>query len=144
MIRPRIYNVESEGPTFPAHPRISFPLCGLDWLACGSAAMAFDPICGDGTAHAVREAILAAAVIRAAESGDERTKLQSHYQARLLAGFERHLLLCMNFYHSGFGGPWWEREAAALEDGVAWCRKHRGNFSDFQFRLQGSELVAVN
>ena len=35
------------------------------WLACGTAAMAFDPLCGDGTAHAIREAILASAVIRA-------------------------------------------------------------------------------
>ncbi len=32
--------------------------------------MAFDPICGDGTAHAIREAILAAAVIRALARGD--------------------------------------------------------------------------
>jgi hypothetical protein len=58
----------AEDGTFPASPRIAFPLCAPGWLACGSAAMAFDPICGDGTAHAMREAILAAAVIRALEN----------------------------------------------------------------------------
>ena len=31
---------------------------GSGWLACGTAAMGFDPICGDGTGYAVREGIL--------------------------------------------------------------------------------------
>jgi len=48
---------------FPAHPRILSSLSGDRWLACGTAAMAFDPLCGDGTSHALREAILAAAII---------------------------------------------------------------------------------
>ena len=38
-------------------------MCGPGWLSCGTAALSFDPICGDGTGHAVREGILAAAVI---------------------------------------------------------------------------------
>ena len=37
---------------FPAYARITSPLGASGWLACGTAAMAFDPICGDGTAHA--------------------------------------------------------------------------------------------
>ncbi len=144
LIPARVDEFEGEGPRFPAHPRISSPLCGPGWLSCGTAAMAFDPICGDGTGNAVREAVLAAAVIRAAEGGEQLEKLLAHYEARLLAGFERHLALCRSFYQVGFGGPWWESAAASLEDGVAWCRKKRGEFPDFQFRLQGSELVAVN
>jgi hypothetical protein len=50
---------------FPAYPRILSELCGSGWLACGTAAVAFDPLCGEGVANAVREAILASAVIRA-------------------------------------------------------------------------------
>lgn len=144
LIRSRLGELDREGPTFPAHPRVSVPLCGADWLACGTAAMAFDPICGDGTAHAVREAVLASAVIRAAEGGEEPEKLLPHYQARMMAGFERHLVLCRQFYRTGFGGEWWDTEAAALDAGLAWCREQRAEFSNFQFRLQGSELVAVN
>jgi flavin-dependent dehydrogenase len=67
-------------PEFSASPRIPAPLCGPGWLACGSAAMGFDPICGDGTAHAVREAILALAVIRGGDHG-----MPAHYEARLTA-----------------------------------------------------------
>ena len=46
---------------FPAHPRMADPLCEPGWLACGTGAMSFDPLCGDGTGHAAREAILGAA-----------------------------------------------------------------------------------
>ena len=74
------------------------PLGANSWLACGTAAMAFDPICGDGTAHAIREAILAAAVIRALANGGPADELLAHYEARLTAGFHRHLTLCRQFY----------------------------------------------
>jgi len=47
-------------------------LRGPDWLACGTAAVAFDPICGDGTAQAMREAILGCAVITAIGEGGDR------------------------------------------------------------------------
>jgi hypothetical protein len=45
------------------------PLCAPVGWPAEPAAMAFDPICGDGTAHAIREAILASAVIRALANG---------------------------------------------------------------------------
>lgn len=53
---------QSRVVAFPAYARISSPLGAPGWLACGTAAMAFDPICGDGTANAIREAILSSAV----------------------------------------------------------------------------------
>jgi hypothetical protein len=71
MIAHQITGIGSGSSEFPAYARIASPLCAPGWLACGTAAMAFDPICGDGTAHAIREAILASAVIRAiAKDGD--------------------------------------------------------------------------
>jgi hypothetical protein len=51
--------------------------------------MAFDPIYGDGTAHAVREAILAAAVVRAISAGGDAAEPLRHYEARLMLGFQR-------------------------------------------------------
>ena len=86
---------------FPCYPAIAQPLTGADWLACGSAAMAFDPICGDGTAHAVREAVLAAAVVRAAEEGEPWEDVREHYESRMILGFRRHLALALSFYRLG-------------------------------------------
>ena len=67
---------------FPAHPRVAWSLAGSHWLACGTAALAFDPLCGDGTGHAIREAILAAAVLRAIQRGANVDELLNHYIRR--------------------------------------------------------------
>jgi hypothetical protein len=119
------------------------PVCAPGWLACGTAALSFDPLCGDGTGNAVREAILVAAVIRAATAGEDVDRLLAHYRARLIAGFARHLAMCRGFYLSGNCGPWWERELALLEEGIAWCSQALGAGSVFQYRLSGFELQAI-
>jgi hypothetical protein len=134
FIAPRI---EGVGSAFPAYPRIMNPLAGDHWIACGSAAMAFDPLCGDGTANAVREAILAAAVIRAGEEA------VPHYEARLLAGFQRHLATCVEFYQSGGAGAWWGMETAALRTGLEWCAARSRSFGPYRYQLQGFDLVPV-
>ena len=64
LIREQIAGYQPAAAQFAASPRIVEPLGGPGWIACGTAAMAFDPLCGDGTAHAIREAILASAVNR--------------------------------------------------------------------------------
>jgi hypothetical protein len=128
---------------FPAYPRMVDPVCAPEWLACGAAALSFDPLCGDGTGNAVREAILATAVIRAAAAGESVDGLLTHYRARLMAGFARHLELCRGFYVSGNRGPWWEREIAALDEGIAWCGRTLGAGNVFQYRLKGFELQAI-
>jgi len=127
---------------FPACPRIASRLSGPGWLACGTAAMAFDPICGDGTANAIREAILACAVIRAAAEGADVEDVFRHYEGRLTAGFQRHLALCRQFYRSGHGGPWWDSETAALDDGIEWCAKMIGSRPEFRYQLRGFNLEA--
>ena len=128
---------------FPAYPRMVSPLSGPGWLACGTAAMAFDPLCGDGTAHAIREAILASAVIRAVEKGDSTDEILSHYEARLTAGFRRHLVLCREFYKSGARGPWWDAELESIEQGVAWCDSRLSAHSAFRYQLKDFELHAL-
>jgi hypothetical protein len=131
------------GAAFPAYPGIVDPVCGPGWLACGAAALSFDPLCGDGTGNAVREAILAAAVIRAVAEGGSVDRLLAHYRARLIAGFLRHLELCRGFYVSGNRGDWWERELASLEEGIVWCGRALGANFVFQYRLTGYELQAI-
>jgi len=124
---------------FSASPRMVLPLGGEGWIACGSAAMGFDPLCGDGTAHAVREAILASAVIRAADLGEPVEELVRHYEDRLRAGFQRHLAQCREFYLSGGVGGWWKEQVECCEEGLRWC----GAASGFRYRLEGLELKRV-
>ena len=103
--------------------------------------MGFDPLCGDGTAHAVREAILASAVIRAADGGGDTGELFAHYEARLTAGFHRHLAQCREFYASGGTGEWWTAEAAACLEGMKWCAARMTRA--FRYQLIGLELKRV-
>jgi hypothetical protein len=146
LIGPQVDRIDEHSGEFPAFPRIVAPLCGAaeqSWLACGTAAMAFDPLCGDGTAYAVREAILAVAVIRALADGVPMADLFAHYNARLTAGFHRHLTECAGFYRSGGTGDWWRAEYDAVERGLKWCSERMSAFPAFRFRLSGFALEAV-
>jgi hypothetical protein len=143
LVASKAVSIRGEPAGFAAYPRIAEPLCGPGWLACGSAAMAFDPICGDGTGNAVREAILAAAVIRAVTRGEDVDSLLRHYQARLVAGFRRHLEHALAFYRRGHGGEWWDHEARALQSGLEWCSQKLAATPPFRYRLNGFELERV-
>jgi 2-polyprenyl-6-methoxyphenol hydroxylase-like FAD-dependent oxidoreductase len=138
-----IANVDRSSSEFPAYARIASPVCAPSWLACGTAAMAFDPICGDGTAHAIREAILASAVIRALANGGPAIDLLSHYEARLTAGFRRHLAECRQFYRSGGTGPLWRSELEAIHRGIEVCTTALANHTGFRYQLRGLELETV-
>jgi hypothetical protein len=144
LIAARIASLGEPASEFSASPRILSPLCGSGWLACGTAGMAFDPICGDGTAHAVREAILAAAVVKAISGGEDETRLLRHYEARLLAGFQRHLMTSMDFYRSGNTGPWWDQELGLARHGLEWCAARANNLGPFRYRLSGFELLSID
>lgn len=143
MIANEIANVSETTGEFPAIPRIVSPLCGPGWLACGTAAMAFDPLCGDGTAHAIREAILASAVIRAIAKEGVNDDLLAHYEMRLTAGFRRHLALCLDFYLRGSSGPWWQHELKSIQEGIAWCDARLTAHRKFRYQLRGFELHAL-
>ncbi len=140
VVATRVARLAEASPQFPAHPRIANRLTGQNWLACGSAAMAFDPICGDGTALALRAAILASAVIRAVAKGGDRAALLEHYEARVHAGFGRHVELCRDYYRRGFGGAWWDRELAALDGGLA----YNSTAQPFRYRLLGFDLAPLD
>lgn len=143
VIANQVAEIGASSGEFPAYARIASPLCAPGWLACGTAAMAFDPICGDGTAHAIREAILTSAVIRAVVNGGSPDALMSHYEARLTAGFQRHLMLCRQFYQAGGSGSLWRAELRAIDQGVEWCISRLSRHSSFRYQLRGFELEAV-
>jgi hypothetical protein len=148
LIQEQIAEHRPAAAQFAASPRIMSPLVmppsgEPGWIACGTAALAFDPLCGDGTAHAVREAILASAVIGAAARGEDPVPLLAHYEARLVAGFRRHLAHCLEYYASGFGGPWWKAEAESTAQGLEWCARRLSSHTTFRYRLNGFELQAI-
>jgi hypothetical protein len=140
VVAPQTGQANAAAGKFPAYPRIVSPLAGENWLACGTAAMAFDPLCGDGTAHAIREAILAAAVIRAAA---KQPDVRAHYGARLTAGFRRHLTLCAEYYRTGGAGKWWQAELQSIEHGLAWCDRELADHGEFRYRLADFELQTL-
>jgi hypothetical protein len=141
-IAPRIDLLGGRSGEFTACPRILSHLCGDRWLVCGAVALGFDPICGDGTAHAIREAVLASAVIRAIADGGDAPALYAHYEMLLTAGMRRHLALCADFYRAGGQGPWWQTEREALEEGYRWCTSKLAGAEEPRYQLRGFELVA--
>ncbi len=127
--------------TFPAYPRMTDCITGPGWLACGTAAMGFDPICGEGAGNAVREAILAAAAVRACMAEPAReAEVLNHYSTRLRAGFHRHLLACRQFYTTGGDSQWWRSETEALDRGIAWSASLLQVAPPPKFRLNGFNL----
>ncbi|MBT2187277.1 hypothetical protein [Sphingobium nicotianae] len=137
----RLDQVNIASAQFEVCPRILTSLQGEDWLACGTAAIAFDPICGDGTAQALREAVLAAAVITAWRDGGDPAALRTHYESMLIATMRRHLRLCADFYRSGGTGPWWDAQMASLADGFDWCTARLATLPEPRYQLQDFRLV---
>jgi len=141
LIAPVVDPIGGSSRPFRAAPRLHLPLVGDDWLACGTAAIGFDPICGDGTAQSVREAILASAVLTGIAQGGDRGALLSHYQAMLIAAMRRHLLLCAQFYADGGQGDWWRTQHEALMQGHHWCTGLLATLPEPQYALHGLRLV---
>ena len=141
MIAPLIETMEPASGTFDTSPRMLEQLAGDGWLALGTAALAFDPICGDGTAQAVREAILASAIITALSRGEDQAALITHYQSMLLAAMRRHLQLSLPFYGGAGSSSWWRAQYAASRAGYDWCTAHLATMPEPRFALHGFDLV---
>jgi hypothetical protein len=82
-------------------------------------------------------------VIRAIEKNGATDDILAHYEARLTAGFRRHLVLCREFYRSGASGTWWDSELSLIEQGVAWCDTRLRAHREFRYQLRGFELHAL-
>jgi hypothetical protein len=140
LVGRQIAEIAEERTEFPSYPRIAWPLCGPGWLACGTGALGFDPLCGDGSGHAIREAILAAAVLRSIHKGGDCDELLMHYRSRLLAGFKRHLETCEGFYRTGGSSPWWRTQLQAVRAGMEWSAGELGRGLVARYQLHGFDL----
>ncbi len=141
VIAPLIEAMEPASGTFDTSPRMLEQLAGEGWLALGTAALAFDPICGDGTAQATREAILASAVVTALGRGEDPAALITHYHSMLLAAMRRHLQMSLPFYGGAGSSPWWREQYAASRAGYDWCTAQLAMMPEPRFALHGFDLV---
>lgn len=141
MIADLIDAIEPATDSFDTSPRMLDALAGEGWLACGMAALGFDPICGDGTAQATREAILGCAVIGGIGRGADPAPLLAHYQAMLLASMRRHLQLALPFYARGGTGEWWREQCELARHGYDWCTARLGALPEPQFLLRDFDLI---
>ena len=138
LVKDQILELRPSSGAFASHPRVVLPLSEPGWIACGTGALAFDPLCGDGVGNAAREAILGSAVIRAAIDGEDTDRLAGYYHARLLSGFLRHIALCLEFYRSGGSGAWWKKQTRDLQD--ACSPLNVSGEAAFRYRLNGFTL----
>ncbi|MCJ2178695.1 NAD(P)/FAD-dependent oxidoreductase [Novosphingobium album (ex Hu et al. 2023)] len=141
FLAPRIEFDADKTAQFDTTPRMLRTMARDGLLACGSASMAFDPICGDGTALAVRQAILVSAIAVAIHDGEDPEPLLGHYRAMMMASMRRHLRLCSEFYASGGNGPWWRAQQEALTEGFAACSAHLEREPPPRYELHGFRLV---
>lgn len=131
---------EFVGPStaFDAFPSYGEPARPDGSLAVGEAAMAFDPICGDGTGAAVRGALLASAVLDRSAGGDSAAA-RVHYSRRLAVAFRVHLDACDRLYAS-FTTPDWLDE---MKFARTICAQHgpaRTPLAAFQLRCVDGRL----
>ncbi|WP_343222098.1 hypothetical protein [Novosphingobium profundi] len=146
-IGPRITPQDNEPSRFETAPRMLERMAGPGWLACGTEAIAFDPLCGDGTAQAAREASLASAVLTAIARTDGSAGAAQpyldHYQSMLLAAMRRHLRQCAQFYATGGQSPWWREQLLSTQHAFAQCTARLATWPEPRYRLDGLTLAPI-
>ena len=125
----------------PCAPRIAWPPTGPGWFACGAAALALDPVCGDGVGYAARSAIWLCALLTA-HGGEGLAQAQTEYRTRLALAFRSHLSACLRLYSSARFAAAWEAELRVTERGLAAMDKLLRELPRLRSRLLGFESVA--
>jgi flavin-dependent dehydrogenase len=127
----------------PAAPRLQSPLRDDWWLSVGNAAARLDPLSGSGVLHALRTAVLGAAVIDAVDRGMSRRETGGHFANRIHQSFRDHLSRLLTLYSRASFEHTWQDEldttALALRAlGVA------GADPQAAFRLTGVRLERLH
>ncbi|MGH3568099.1 MAG: NAD(P)/FAD-dependent oxidoreductase [Pseudonocardia sp.] len=139
LIDAQIMEIRGPASAFPAGPQRCAPSAGetsgVSWIAIGDAAIALDPVAGDGVGHGLRGALLAVAVL---DTG--RADAVEHYRSRLDEAFSTHLRRCLACY-AGFDGPGWAREQAAMERAA---RELGRRPEPLRYGLSGRRLVPLH
>jgi 2-polyprenyl-6-methoxyphenol hydroxylase-like FAD-dependent oxidoreductase len=136
--------IESESRVAACAPQARVATARSGWVAAGDAAVAFDPICGDGTGQAVRSGLLAAAVIEAILRGDREADCLAHYRARLAFAFHTHLTTVASFYQSSRSPRIWQGEVLATAVALESITRQRSNEAPPRYHLERFRLLPAS
>ena len=114
LMRDLVGEVRAQAGPFPCMPRLRGPAAGSRTVAVGEAALACDPLCGDGVGHALRGAVAAASSLQAIAIGAPAGDALRRYDAGLAFAMRRHLAACIAHYEAAEGG--WDAEIAAMRN----------------------------
>ena len=90
------------------------PVAGANWMAVGDAALAFDPLSGQGISKSIETGARCSAAVARWFAGDSGAL--SEYQSWVNQAYESYLVLRRQFYSSVVrfpGSPFWDRRATA-------------------------------
>jgi len=142
LISRRVDELAGWVSVFAAAPQCSDPLLGHRWIAIGDAAIALDPVSGDGTGHGLRGAILATSVIEAIASGCPDRSYLDHYHTRLVEAFQVHLQRCLAHYSTAFSSPAWLEECTTTARALQ-AMSSSGPPPQFRYALHGLHLMPL-
>src|SRR5262249_33457163 len=134
-------DVVAIGRPAPIAPSLARSLHAPAGLGIGDAALALDPLRGDGAGFALRGALLAQAVLAAIERGEDRERCVGHYARRMRAVFAGHLRGCIAHYRAARHAAVWRRDIAAM---AALAGRMPGEAGAVDFRLAGPRLAALD
>jgi flavin-dependent dehydrogenase len=143
IIRRRVAESSGRASAFAAAPRMSDPLCGPGWIAVGEAAIALDPLSGEGVGHAVRGAILAAGVLEGIASGLPVGECLRHYTLRLHRTFCAHLRECLRYYTFAFRSALWATEIERMRRSFPLETCRAASAARLAYGLRGFRLVPL-
>jgi hypothetical protein len=108
------------GALAAAAPQFSLECAWTGRLLVGDAALALDPLRGDGVGFALRGAILAHAVTNRTTDAQERSLWLAHYRERLRAAFASHVRHCVSHYERAAHNRIWRDEIAEMRGVLRW------------------------
>jgi 2-polyprenyl-6-methoxyphenol hydroxylase-like FAD-dependent oxidoreductase len=144
LARALIADLHPDHWTWAAAPAFRDPSPSVQCLRVGDAAFAVDPICGDGTGHAIRGALLAAAVLNAVEEGGDPEALRAHYQRRLRYAFVSHLQACVEIYATLPQRSLWAPEVEQMSIALRAIDDEGLSGDSFCYRLVGTAIHRVS
>ena len=109
-----IEEIVGEPAGFAAMPRLAMTPCASRSIDVGDAAVALDPLSGNGVGSGLRSAILAAAVLEAAGQDAMPQACFDHYAQRLRKTMRSHVQSCVEFYGRAAHTDGWRAEIGMM------------------------------
>lgn len=113
-----VEEIVDEPAGFAAMPRLTMTPCTFRSIAVGDVALTLDPMSGNGVGSGLRSAILAAAVLDAADREPMPQACFDHYTRRLRDAMSGHVRTCIDFYGRAKYAADWHGEIDAMVEAL--------------------------